>query len=176
LAEVTQQPAKRGGISPPALLNASHDVSRFDCGNEALNDWLKGRARESEGKTARTYVACENNVVIGYYCILSGSVERSALPKALKKHGQPRTIPVAMIGRLARDLTYERSGLGLDLLQDALSKIVIASQTIGIRCVVVHAMDDKAAKFWKDNEFIESPIGSRTFFLPIETIVDGLDD
>lgn len=161
-------------MTPPTLLTSSHDFSGFDCGNEALNDWLRKRAFESEGKTARTYVACEGNTVVGYYCIASGSVERGALPKQIKRHGLPNQIPVAMIGRLARDLAYKGSGLGRDLLQHALHRIVHASETIGIRCVLVHAMDDQAAAFWKDAEFIESPVGSRTFYLPIETIIDGL--
>jgi hypothetical protein len=42
--------------------------------------------------------------------------------------------------------------------------------------VLVHAMDDQAAEFWRKNEFIESTIGLRTFFLPIETIIDGLNE
>jgi hypothetical protein len=169
------RPAKRE-IVPPALLNAGHDLSRFDCGTEALNDWLKLRALDSEGRTARTYVACEGNVVVGYYCLAAGAIERGALPKPLRKHGLPNLIPAAIIGRLARDISYRGSGLGLDLLQHALGRILHASETIGIRCVLVHALDDQAAKFWTDNEFIESPIGSRTFYLPIETVLDGLND
>jgi predicted GNAT family acetyltransferase len=176
LADVTDHPAKRGGITPPALLNASHDLIRFDCGNDALNDWLKVRAIASEGRTARTYVVCEGKTVVGYYCLASGGIQRGELPKALRKHGLPNAVPVVIIGRLARDLSYKGSGLGLDLLQHALSRIVHASETIGIRCVLAHAIDEKAAKFWKENEFIESPIGSRTFFLPVETIIDGLND
>jgi len=166
----------RGGLTAPVLLNASHDVSRFDCGNAALNDWLKLRALDSEGRTARTYVACDGNIVVGYYCLAAGAIERGALPKALKKHGLPNPIPVAIIGRLARDVSHKGTGLGMDLLQHALGRIVHASEAIGIRCVLVHAIDEAAAKFWRDNEFIESPIGSRTFFLPVDTIVDGLKD
>jgi hypothetical protein len=49
-----------------------------------------------------------------------------------------------------------------------------ASKIIGMRAVLVHAIDDEAAKFWKENEFIESPLGSRTFYLPVETIVSAL--
>jgi hypothetical protein len=175
LAEIAEQhPVERGPVSSPVLLDGLHDCSAFDCGNAALNDWLKSRALRAQGKTSRTYVVCQGTHVIGYYCILSGSVERAELPKALKERGLPNHIPVAIIGRLARDLTYKGSGLGLDLLQDALSKIAVASWTIGIRCVLVHAIDDNAARFWKENEFIESPLGSRTFYLPIETIVDSL--
>lgn len=167
---------KRGDIHSPALLEEDHDCSSFDCGNAALNDWLKSRALKVQGKTARTYVVCEGAGVIGYYCILSGAVERAQLAKALKEHGLPNHIPVAIIGRLARDLRYKGTGLGPDLLQDALRKIAVASRTIGIRCVLVHAIDDKAVQFWKANEFIESPLGSRTFYLPIETIIDSLND
>lgn len=162
-------------MTAPTLLKPTHDFSRFDCGNEALNDWLKNRSLESEGKTARTYVVCEDNVIIGYYCIASGSVERAAIPKPpMKRHGLPNPVPVAIIGRLARDITYKGKGLGQDLLQHALHQIVHASETIGIRAILVHAIDEKAAAFWKEAEFIESPIGSRTFFLPIETAIDAM--
>jgi hypothetical protein len=110
---------------------------------------------------------------VGYYCIATGSVERRVLPSKLKRQqGLPNQIPVAVIGRLARDLAYK--GIGLDLLQDALRRIVSASEIIGVRCVLVHAIDDRAAKFWKDNEFVEYPDGSRTFFMPVEKIIDAL--
>lgn len=91
----------------------------------------------------------------------------------MKRHGLPNPVPVAIIGRLARDLTYKGKGLGQDLLQHAL-QIVHASETIGIRAILVHAIDEKAAAFWTDAEFIESPMGSRTFFLPIETAIDAI--
>lgn len=53
-------------MTAPTLLKPTHDFSRFGCGSEALNDWLKNRSLESEGKTARTYMVCEDNVFIGY--------------------------------------------------------------------------------------------------------------
>jgi predicted amidohydrolase len=126
---------------------------------------------ESEGRTARTYVVCEHNIVVGYYCISTGSVERRALPSKLKRaQGLPNQIPIAIIGRLARQSGPQWKGLGSDLLQDALARIVAAAEIIGVRAVLVHALDEHAAAFWKANEFIESPIGSGTFYLPIETI------
>ncbi len=162
-------------LSPPVRLNAAHDLGPFDCGNEALTTWLKSHARVSEGQSARTYVVCLEDIVVGYYCIATGSVERRALPSKMKRQqGLPNQVPVAIIGRLARDVTYRGTSLGQDLLRDALTRIVSASQIIGIRCVLVHAIDDNAARFWKANEFIEYPGGSRTFFLPVETIIDAI--
>lgn len=175
MAEIVEPKASRGGVTAPARIQSIRDLNRFDCGNPHLNDWLKNSAMKSERQSARTYVACENDSVAGYYCIATGSVERRALPSKLKRQqGIPNQIPVAIIGRLARDLSYKGTGLGLDLLQDALRRIVSASEIIGVRCVLVHAIDDAAAKFWRANEFIEYPDGSRTFYLPIEQILDAL--
>jgi GNAT superfamily N-acetyltransferase len=170
LAEVSEPPPGRLGAPEP--LNAAHDLNRFTSGRAELDNWLKNSALESEGRTARTYVVCESaSVVVGYYCISTGSIERGALPSKMKRaRGMPNQIPVALIGRLARDQTYAGRGLGKDLLQDALRRILAASQIIGVRAVLVHAIDEDAAKFWTGHEFIESPIGSRTFYLPVETI------
>jgi predicted GNAT family N-acyltransferase len=88
--------------------------------------------------------------------------------------GLPSQIPVGILGRLARDEKDRGTGLGKDLLHDALSRILSAAEIIGIRAVLVHALDEEATAFWRAHEFIECPIGSRTFYLPIETIVDAL--
>jgi len=66
------------------------------------------------------------------------------------------------------------AGLGKDLLRDAFERIVSASEIIGVRCVLVHAIDDDASKFWKKHEFIEYPDSSRTFFMPVDTIISAL--
>lgn len=163
-------------LTAPVPLTPAHDLSRFGSGKSALDGWLRDHALDSEGRSARTYVVCEPDaVVVGYYCISTGSVERGALPPKMKRaQGLPNQIPVAIIGRLARDERYRGTRLGQDLLQDALRRILAAAQIVGLRAVIVHAMDDAAAAFWKAHEFIECPIGSRTFFLPVETIADAL--
>jgi GNAT superfamily N-acetyltransferase len=162
-------------LTAPAPLTAAHDLSRFNSGSPALDDWLRRHALASEGGTARTYVVCESNVVVGYYCILTGSVARRELPPKLKRaQGLPNSVPVAIIGRLARDVSYRGKGLGRDLLRDALIRIVSASRVIGIRAVLVHALDDDAVRFWTEHEFVEWPGGSRTFYLAMENIEEAV--
>lgn len=163
-------------LSAPAPLTSAHELTRFASGKPELDDWLKSRALESEGRTARTYVVCgPRQVVVGYYCISTGSVERGALPSKMKRaRGLPNQVPVAIIGRLARDRSYAGRGLGRDLLQDAFHRILAASHIIGVRAVLVHALDQDAARFWEDHEFVECPIGSQSFYLPIETIADAI--
>lgn len=167
---------ERGAIfhAPARLDPTKHDFRTFDCDKPRLNEWLKQHAAASEGRSARTYVACEGDKVIGYYCISAGAIERAAIPSKVRKHGLPDPIPVSIIGRLARDVGHAGKGLGADLLADALKRILSASQTIGVRGVVVHALDEESVPFYTRRGFLPCKLGERTFFMPIETIESAL--
>lgn len=158
-------------LSAPVPLTAEHDLSAFDCGEPALNDWLRHRALKNESRFSRTCVVCAANRVVGYFCISAGSVERGAAPGKVRRNA-PDQIPVSIIGRLAVDLDHAGKGLGADLLADALRRIALASQSIGIGAVMVQAKDEAAKRFYlRCAEFVEYPEDSRTLFLPIETVV-----
>ena len=160
-------------LSAPVPLTAEHDLSGFDCGEPALNDWLHHRALKNESRFSRTYVVCEGNNVVAYFCISAGAVERAAAPGKVRRNA-PDTIPISVIGRLAVDHDHAGKGLGADILSDALRRIAVASQSIGIGAVMVHAKNDAAKRFYrKCAEFIEYPEDSRILFLPIETVVAG---
>jgi len=172
MAEVEDASERPGpGISAPVPLTAEHDLSGFDCGEPALNDWLRHRALKNESRFSRTYVACEGNRVVAYFCISAGAVERAAAPGKVRRNA-PDTIPVSVIGRLAVSRDQAGKGLGADILSDALRRIAVASQSIGMGAVLVHAKDEAAKRFYiRCAEFIEYPEDSRTLFLPIETVV-----
>lgn len=158
-------------LSAPVPLAASHDLTAFDCGTPALNDWLKHRALKNESRFSRTYMVCDDNRVVAYFCISAGAVERQAAPGKVRRNA-PDIIPVSVIGRLAVSRTHEGRGLGADILADALRRIAVASQSIGIGSVLVHAKDEEAKRFYLAcAEFIEYPADSRILFLPIETVV-----
>jgi hypothetical protein len=158
-------------LSAPVPITAEHDFSAFDCGEPALNDWLRHRALKNGSRFSRTYVVCEGNRVVAYFCISAGAIERAAAPGKVRRSA-PETIPVSIIGRLAVDRHCAGKGLGADILSDALRRIAIASQSIGIGAVLVHAKDDGAKQFdLRCAEFIEYPEDSRLLFLPIETVI-----
>jgi GNAT superfamily N-acetyltransferase len=158
-------------LSAPVPLTSEHDPSAFDCGEPALNDWLRHRALKNESRFSRTYVVCEGSLVVAYFCISAGAVERFEAPGKVRCNA-PDTIPVSVIGRLAVSRNHAGKGLGADILADALRRIAVASQSIGIGAVLVHAKDGAAKRFCtKCAEFIEYPADSRTLFLPIETVV-----
>jgi GNAT superfamily N-acetyltransferase len=172
MAEVEDEPERpQTRLSAPVPLTAEHDLSGFDCGEPALNEWLRHRALKNESRFSRTYVVCEDNQVVAYFCISAGAVERAAAPGKIRRNA-PDTVPVSVIGRLVVSRDHAGRGLGANMLSDALRRIAVASQSIGIGAVLVHAKDDAAKRFYmKCAEFIEYPADSRTLFLPIETVV-----
>lgn len=161
-------------LSAPTPLLADHDVTRFDCGEPALDDWLKRRALHNESRFSRTYVVCVGRTVVAYYCISAGSVERAAAPGKLRRNA-PEAIPVSVLGRLAVSRDHSGKGLGAELLADALRRIAVASQSIGIGAVLVQAKDEKAKRFYMAcAEFLEYPADSHTLFLPMDSVVAAL--
>ena len=162
---------QRPSLTAPTPLTAEHELAGFDCTEPALNQWLIHRALKNESRFSRTYVVCDGLRVVAYYCISAGAVERMAAPSKVRRNA-PDTIPVSIIGRLAVSRDYAGRGLGADMLADALRRIAIASQSIGMGAVLVHAKNDAAKQFYLQcAEFIEYPEDSRTLFLPIATVI-----
>jgi predicted N-acetyltransferase YhbS len=174
MGEVTALPfPPRPGLSPPVPIAKDHDVSQFDCGKEPMNDWLKKRALQNEGKASRCFVVCEGARVVGYYALMTGSVSRDEVPGALRRN-MPNPIPVFVLGRLAVDQKYQGRHVGSDLLLDAMKRFLAASKEIGARAILVHAIDNDVVPFYLQYGFKSFPEGSLTMFLPIEEIIAGL--
>lgn len=154
----------------PALLTENHQVSGFDCGSGALNDWLKKRALKNQANGAsRTFVICRDDQVVGYYALASGSVERIAAPKSIARN-MPEPIPVMVLGRLAVDITTQGQRLGSALLKNALLRTLTVAQNVGIRAILVHAISDDAKRFYQEYGFQVSPADTLTLMLPIRHI------
>jgi len=139
-----------------------------------MDRWLKNTALQAESRTARTYVVCPNNsqAVVGYYCLATGSVARAEVGNALGFVPDP--VPAMVLGRLAVDLDYEGKGIGGGMLKDALQRTLLVSQTAGVRCILIHAIDEDAVSFYKRYEFLTFPTDPKILYLPIETIAASL--
>jgi GNAT superfamily N-acetyltransferase len=166
--------AEAPALRAPEPLNARHDVSRFSNGTHAsLDQWLRERARSSEGLSARTYVVCttgEPVCVVGFFSISAAIEQRSAFPSAKLRRGMPEQVPLLLIGRLAVDAAWRGRGVGSALLADALRRCLAASEIAGARGVVAHAIDDEAVGFYERHGFVRSPLGERIMLMPIETV------
>ena len=112
--------------------------------------------------------------VVGYYCLAAGSVNREELPTAALRRNMPDKAPVVVLGRLATDRTLEGRGIGTGMLQEAISRMIATGNEIGVRGLLVHALDQDAAGFYRKFGFVACSIGDRTLLLPVETAIRAL--
>jgi GNAT superfamily N-acetyltransferase len=113
--------------------------------------WLARYARQADAAgSARTYVVVDSGQgrVVGYHALTAAAVEREAATARMIK-GMPRyPIPVVLLARLAVDVSVARRGIGAWLLHDGMTRSLAASETIGVRAMLVHAIDDEARRFY----------------------------
>ena len=161
-------------LQPPQPLRADHDLSGFECGAPVLDEWLRKRAPGNEASGAsRTYVVSEGARVLAYYSLATGSVEHSHAPGRVRRN-LPDPIPVMILGRLAVDVRVQGQGIGRGLLKDAILRTLNAAEIAGVRAILVHALDETAAAFYRNNGFLDSPIDSLTLMLPLAQARKGL--
>ncbi len=133
-----------------AKLDFAHDSMGFDCGNDALNRFIKLYALQGQrANISQTYVALTpEKKIAGYHTLVVGSVVHNDAPERLKK-GIPRhPIPVVILARLAVDNSEQGRGLGAALVTDAMRRILQAADIAGVRAMLVHAKDDSALAFY----------------------------
>jgi GNAT superfamily N-acetyltransferase len=160
-------------LTAPEPLTANHDPSDFSCGNAVLDAWLKLTAQKAEGLSARTYVVAEDQRVAGYYSLATGSMARSSAPGRVRRN-MPDPVPVLILARLAVATRYQGRGVGSGLLRDAFRRTLQASDIVGCRAMLLHAIDDAAVGFYRRQGFSEFPSGSQTMFLPLDTLRGSL--
>lgn len=145
-------------LSAPEPLSTLHNREVFDCGEPALNNWLKRRALKNEDAGAsRTFVVCQDNNVVGYYVLATGSVMHKEAPGKIKRN-MPEPVPVMVLGRLAVNKGAQSMGIGRGLLKDAILRTITVAKQAGIKAILVHALSEEARKFYLRCGFIESPL------------------
>ncbi|MGB9578442.1 MAG: GNAT family N-acetyltransferase, partial [Halothiobacillaceae bacterium] len=107
--------------SPVRKLAATDRVDAFDCGENALNQFLQRYALVNQkANSAQTYVCCQDDMVVGFYSLAVGSVDPEAAPSRVMKGLARHPVPIMILARLAVDKEHQRKGLGRALLKDAL--------------------------------------------------------
>jgi GNAT superfamily N-acetyltransferase len=159
-----------------ALLTAEHDVSLFDCGNDQLTSWLIRHALASQrADLARTYLALDGEDVTGYMSLTTGSVRHDEAPKRYARGMPAYPIPTILIARLAVDHRHQGQQLGSRLLAEALRLAVAASDAAAARLVVVDAIDERAAAFYRKRGFVEVPENPLRLYRKISDIRRSLN-
>lgn len=124
---------------------------------------------------ARTYLALDGKTVAGYFSLTTGSIRPDEAPKRYAR-GMPRyPIPTILLARLAIDQRRQGKRLGSRLLAEALRLAVAASDAAAARLVVVDAIDERAAEFYRDRGFIDVPENPRRLYRKISDIRKSIE-
>jgi GNAT superfamily N-acetyltransferase len=155
-------------------LGKRHDRKNFDCGEATLNLYLNRYANQDIRRwVSRVFVASpptELQRIIGYYSLSAGSLAAADLPDEFRRRLPRYPVPVALLGRLAVDKSQQGQGLGAILIADALQRIALAGQVMAVYAVVVDALDESTAEFYRQFGFIPLPSQPLKLFLPMDTV------
>jgi predicted N-acetyltransferase YhbS len=77
-----------------------------------------------------------------------------------------------VLGRLAVDRRHQGQGLGRALVADALRRSLAARRLIGARALLVHAIDEQAAAFYRSLGFRPSSLNASTLMLQLSEPAD----
>lgn len=89
--------------------------------------------------------------------LAAGSVSKYEAPERIAQGIANHPVGVVVLARLAVDRGEQGRGLGKALLRDALARVAQAADVIGVRAVLVHAIDETARKFYLYHGFQQSP-------------------
>lgn len=152
-------------------LAAAHRRDDFDCGDEALNDFLRRYARQQQERDfSRTYVvlAEDGATVAAFVSVSAGQVGTASFPAGLKLPRYP--VPVLRIGRLAVDRRAQGQRLGRALVRFALNLALELAGRVGIHAVVVDAKNAAAREFYERLGFVAFRDAPLSLSLPVATL------
>ena len=158
-------------LGPPQPLMTTHLLDGFDCGETALDDWLKRRALANQFSGAsRTFVvAGQSGRVVGYYAMAAGAVSHQLATSAVRRN-MPDPVPVMVLARLAVDQRTQGMKLGAAMLLDAVKRAVTVSQNAGVRALLVHALHERAKQFYEYYGFQASSLDPMTLMLRLNMV------
>jgi predicted N-acetyltransferase YhbS len=155
------------------LDQSRHITAGFSSGQPTLDQWLRAHAGQSQRRdVARTFVVTDGTLsVVGYYTLVAAEVEHDTASQPVRARlSRHFPIPVCLVARLAVDASWQGRGLGRDLLRDSMRRALAASDQIGIRAVVVDAIDQSAAGFYRRLGFEPAADNGLTLMVPIAAI------
>src|SRR5689334_22681927 len=110
----------------------------------------------------------------GYYGLAPTAVVPPAMPRSIRTGQPPNPVPCLLLGQLAVDRSFAGRGVGNALYLHALSRCVAGAELIGGRALMVNAVDEEAAAFWRRKGFVPSKDDPLILFRAMSEIAAAL--
>ncbi len=155
-------------------IHKTHDREAFDCGEKALNDFLRRYARKShELGGAKTFLAIDNaetEAILGYYSVAPASIEYTRTPETVRRGLARYDVPGFRLARLAVDRRFQGQGLGGQLLLAAGRRCLLASAEVGGVVLLIDAKNERVAGWYASYGAVSLLDAPLSLLLPLATI------
>lgn len=156
----------------------SHDRQSFDCGDHAMNDFLRRYARQSHAQNAsKTFCAIDATTpgrVLGFYTIAPSAVAHEVVPTQMTKGMAQHEVSGFKLARIATDTSVAGKGLGGQLLAAAALRCLRIAAEAGGVLLIIDAKAERAAKWYAS--YGAEPLQDRplTLVMPLATFAADL--
>jgi len=158
-------------------VSKKHDRETFDCGDEALNEFLRRYARKShERGGAKTFLAIEDagDTILGFYSLSPASVDYARTPEILRRGLARHEVPGFRLARLAVDRRFQGQGIGGQLLLAAGKRCLWAAAEVGGVVLVIDAKNKGVAGWYAGYGAVPLLDAPLSLLLPLATIEAAL--
>lgn len=153
------------------LDSKQHDRASFKCGEATLDTYLKERAAQHHRDgIASTHVLVDDAAparILGYYTLSAAQLLLTDLQEPDRRRLPRYPVPAVRMGRLAVAGTEQGKGYGELLVAHAVALCLDLRAQLGARVLVVDALHDRAAAFYRSYGFRETTQQARTLYLPL---------
>lgn len=159
-------------------IQKKHNREAFDCGEAALNEFLRRYARKShELGGAKTFLAIDDadpKTIFGFYSVSPASVDYPRTPEIIRRRLARHDVPGFRLARLAVDRGVQGRGIGGQLLLAAGRRCLLASAEVGGVVLVIDAKNEKVASWYEGFGAVPMLDEPLTLLLPLATIEAAL--
>ena len=158
-------------------ISKKHDREAFDCGEEALNEFLRRYARKShERGGTKTFLAIDDadKSILGFYSLSPASVDYARTPDLVRRGLARHDVPGFRLARLAVDSRWQGQGIGGQLLLAAGRRCLLAAAEVGGVVLVIDAKNERVAAWYASYgafPLLDAPL---TLLLPLATVEAAL--
>jgi GNAT superfamily N-acetyltransferase len=159
-------------------IGREQDREAFDCGEPALNEWLRRYARQSHvGGGTKTFLAIvpeEPARILGFYSLSPASLVYARTPAILRRGLGRYELPAFRLGRLAVDQSMQGQGLGGQLLLAAGRRCLRVAAKVGGVALLIDAKSERAAAWYRRCGAMSLDDTPLTLVLPLAMIAAAL--
>ena len=133
-------------------ISRKHDRKAFDCGDAAMNDFLRRYARQSHdlgaAKTFLAIDAADNKTILGFYSLAPGALAYADTPAMMRRGLAQHDVPGFRLARIATHVRVQGQGLGGQLLAAAARRCLRAAAEVGGVLLIIDAKNQGAAQWY----------------------------